>query len=311
MRFRYFGKIRTKATQRPLGGPWVALEKVHGAQLVVGVDRTRGTVRVGKRKDWLAADTAFFGWQLLQTELTEAVRAWADSIGAPQLVAYGELYGGAYPHPDVPAVPGLQAVQTGVWYAPGLEWSPFDLLVCQDDDDDGEFLSYSELAQVVAGSRFLPPPLVGRGPRGDLISLPVSAPTRVPSRHGLPTLADNIAEGLVLRPDRRAAPGARGLLKRKIATFDDARFGEATAWNPGDPGLEGLLDWVGRLVNPARIASARSKVGTEPALVADEVVLDVFVDLEEAFPQALALQTTDGQRTLEAAIRSALPRAAQ
>ena len=38
-------------------------------------------------------------------------------------------------------------------------------------------------------------------------------------------------------------------------------------------------------MNPARVASARSKVGEESAAVADEVVLDVMVDLEAAFPE--------------------------
>ena len=308
MRFRPFGKIRTKATRLPPGGPWVALEKVHGAQLVVGIDRTSGWARVGKRKAWLDDDAAFFGWQLLSTELLAAARGWARTLGVNQLVAYGELYGGAYPHPDVPSVGGLQAVQTGVWYAPGLHWSPFDVLVAEDDDDEGVFLSYSELAELLEGGPFIPPPCVARGPRGDLLALPVAAPTRVPARHSLPTIADNIAEGLVLRPDRRAAPGERGLLKRKIDTFDDARFGEAEAWDPGDVGIDALLTWADRLVNPARLASARSKVGTDLSLVREEVVLDVCVDLEEAFPHAMAMRTEGEQAQLEATMQAAFSR---
>lgn len=308
MRHRPFGKIRTTARTLPPGGPWVALEKVHGAQLVVGVNTVTGKARVGKRKAWLDDDTPFFGWQLLSTELLSAVRGWAQALGAAQLVAYGELYGGAYPHPDVAPVPGLQAVQTGVWYSPALEWSPFDLLLCENDDDEGVFLSFTELEAVVGQGRFAPPPVAGRGPRGDLMALPVASPSRVPARHGLPALDDNIAEGLVLRPDRRAAPGSRGLLKRKIETFDDARFGEAEAWNPGDPGQAGLLAWAERLVNPARVASARSKVGTRQRDIDEEVVLDVLLDLDEAFPGALALRTEAEQGALEDAIRAALAR---
>ena len=39
MRFRTFPKIPTHraAPPRAMGGPWVALEKLHGAQLVVAV----------------------------------------------------------------------------------------------------------------------------------------------------------------------------------------------------------------------------------------------------------------------------------
>lgn len=308
MRFRPFGKIRTKARSLPPGGPWVALEKVHGAQLVVAFDRSTDTVHIGKRKAWLDTDTPFFGWQLIATDLEAAIRAWARDLDAPQLVAYGELYGGAYPHPEVPPLGGLQPVQTGVWYAPGLHWSPFDLLIAQSDDHEGIFLSYSELASRLASTPFRPPPLVARGLRGDLLTLPVAAPTRVPATHGLPRLPDNIAEGLVLRPDRRAAPGARGLLKRKIDTFDDTKFAGAEVWSPGDVGTAALLDWSRRLVNPARLASARSKVGTDRTAVEEEVVLDVMVDLEEAFAEAMARRTEAEQQALEDTVRAAFVR---
>jgi hypothetical protein len=41
-------------------------------------------------------------------------------------------------------------------------------------------------------------------------------------------------------------------------------------------------------VNPARVASARSKVGDgDPVALRDEITLDVLVDLESAFPSAI------------------------
>ena len=39
-------------------------------------------------------------------------------------------------------------------------------------------------------------------------------------------------------------------------------------------------------MDPARLASARSKVGTEGLM--DEIVLDVMIDLADAFPAAMA-----------------------
>ncbi len=91
-------------------GLWVAQEKIHGAQLVIGVEG--GQAFFGKRKAWLADDEPFFGWQLLRGALTEAALAIRAALGEDAFL-YGELFGGAYPHPDVPPVPGLQAVQTG------------------------------------------------------------------------------------------------------------------------------------------------------------------------------------------------------
>ncbi|MEN0067031.1 MAG: RNA ligase, partial [Myxococcota bacterium] len=63
MHFRAFPKLPRSpdAAGATVGGPWVATEKVHGAQLVVAV--ARGTVRFGKRKAWLEDDDGFFGWR--------------------------------------------------------------------------------------------------------------------------------------------------------------------------------------------------------------------------------------------------------
>ena len=68
--------------------------------------------------------------------------------------------------------------------------------------------------------------------------------------------------------------------------MDEARFDESAAYQPGDIGAAALELWAARMVNPARIASVRSKVGTDARQIADEVVLDVMVDLESAFPEA-------------------------
>lgn len=306
MRFLFFGKISTTAHQVLPRGEWVALEKVHGAQLVVGFDQSAQTGYIGKRKEWLRDHDDFFGWQLLAPELINTVGRWAQEIGAQQLIAYGELFGGGYPHPDVSPMPGMSPIQTGVWYHPGLRWSPFDLLICQGDDDDGEFVSYSELCELTDQSPFPPPPLISRGSFGDLLELPINTPTLIPNHFALPAIEDNIAEGVVLRPDRRRSPDAQSLLKRKIATFDDARFGEVTPWDPGALDVSDLKTWAYRLVNQARIGSARSKVGDDRDALVDEVVLDVMIDLEDAFKEAMAWKTDEERSDLEEVVRRAL-----
>ena len=149
-RFRPFLKMSARGVTSGGGGTWVATEKLHGANFVVAAVADRAWF--GKRKAWLADDEPFFGWQLIAAELSAALRAIAAELGAAQVVGYGELFGGGYPHPAVPAVPGLQPVQTGVWYAPDLRWAPFDLLVARDDDDDGELLAFAEVERLAAAA---------------------------------------------------------------------------------------------------------------------------------------------------------------
>jgi Rnl2 family RNA ligase len=304
MRFRLFPKIPTHraAPPRAMGGPWVALEKLHGAQLVVASDG--GAVHVGKRKAWLAPDEPFFGWQLIAGELAAGITALAAAAGARQVVAFGELIGGAYPHSAVAAVPGLSAVQTGIWYTPAITWVPFDVLVAGGDDDDGELLAHHEVEALAATAGVRTPPRLARGTRSELERVDVRFTTHVPAWFGLPALANNLAEGIVLKPDARCAPDARPVIKRKLPEFSDDRFAEAEAWNPGRMTERDLLAWVERMIQPARIASARSKVGTATAAIVDEVALDVSIDLGLAFADAWSRLAPDAQERVVAHARA-------
>lgn len=307
MRHRFYGKIAGPG--EPLGvvpgGPWVALEKIHGAQMLIAVAGEQ--VRFGKRKAWLADDDPFFGWQLVRAQLAELARAAAGRIGAPIVVFYGELFGGGYPHPDVAAAPGLQPVQTGIWYAPELRWAAFDALVARDDDDDGELLAYGELAELSRETGMMVPPLVRSGPRPHVEAAPTRFVTRVPGLLGLPAVADNFAEGLVVRPDARARPGQRPTYKRKIAEFDEQKFQEAEAWDANQrPDLAALCGWAERLTNPARVASAASKWGRhDRETILDEVELDVLIDLAAAFPAVARAPSAADEAALRATIRRA------
>jgi Rnl2 family RNA ligase len=279
------------------GGPWIATEKIHGAQLVIASDGT--TTRVGKRKAWLAGDEPFFGWQLLRPAFEQAARA-ALADGAATVRVYGELYGGHYPHPDVPPVPGASAVQTGVWYAPDVRFAVFDVLDHADPGDDGVYRAYAAAARVAAEAGLDVVPLLARGTRASLDTVPVRFPTTVPA--GLPAIDGNLAEGVVLRPDAALPPRDRTVVKAKIDEFDEQRFGESLPWDPYTriPAAD-LARIAAGLVNGPRVASARSKVG--PGELLDEIVLDVLVDLSEAYPAAVAALDADGQAAIEDAVR--------
>lgn len=305
-----YPKIPARADgSRPApGGQWTATEKIHGAQLVIVTDGA--AVRFGKRKAWLAHDEPFFGWQLLRAELDAAARAIQRAL-APQGIVrlYGEIFGGAYPHPAVPVVPGVSPVQTGIWYAPCVCFALFDVAIEPNPVGVAEFVSQTEMQALGSAHGLLLAPLLGRGPRAELEALPVRFPTRVPALLGLPPIADNMAEGFVLKPDVRENVDGRYVTKWKIPELDEARFDESAPWDPDAPlALDGLRAIAERMVNPARVSSARSKVGTHTAAVCEEVVLDVLVDLEGAYPGAMRDLRADEEETLRAWITETLTR---
>jgi Rnl2 family RNA ligase len=290
-----YPKIPAVSAGAAAGGPWTATEKIHGAQLVIGYEGE--ALHVGKRRAWLADGEAFFGWQLLRPRFALLAEA-ALARGGTSVRVYGELFGGHYPHPDVPPAAGASPVQTGVWYSPDIRFAVFDVL-----RDDTVYLPYADLRAIAGESGVDVVPLLGRGPRPALDALPVRFPTRLPAALGLPDLPDNIAEGLVLRPDPPAGTMDRPIVKRKIEEFDEKRFNDS---RPCDPWqhipIADLRELAHGLVNPPRLASARAKVG--PTDLLDEIVLDVMVDLSEAFPVAIAALTPAEEADLHAYIRA-------
>ncbi|EPX60473.1 RNA editing ligase [Cystobacter fuscus DSM 2262] len=313
MRFRPYAKMPSagEVREQPVpGGTWVALEKIHGAQLVLAVHGAE--VSFGKRKAWLAEEDPFFGWQLLRVQLSAGARSLASKVCEPggTVYLYGELFGGHYPHPEVPVVPGLSPVQTGIWYAPDLRWSPFDILVARSEEDEGVLLAHSEVEELARHEGWVPPPVVRRGTRSEMGGVPTRMQTRIPSLLGLPAIQGNVAEGLVIKSDQRLPWAQRTAFKRKIEEFNEARFDESEAWDPQRRlSLAELTLWAERLINPARIASAVSKWGWgDRNNLLDEVMLDVRVDLELAFPLAYRSLDTVQEEQLEARIRQcALP----
>jgi Rnl2 family RNA ligase len=290
--------------------PWVVTEKIHGSNLCLASDGQQ--VRVGKRKEWLEPGEDFFEQQRATDALHERLRALASALGARTFV-YGELFGGAYPHPDVPPEPGLQPVQTGVYYSPRIEFLAFDLAVL-DASGRRAWLPFEEARQRLQefGIPAVPPRM--RGSYTDAIAYPLGADSMIPALLGLPALpaGSNVAEGVVLSPERpvkvrgRSEP-IRPVLKRKTATFEeDARYHQAKPWTRA-PRVEGALDMLcaeaSELNCEPRLNAAISKVGRVVDEARAREVLELLVqDLLEALDGSLP----ELLRALDPAERQAL-----
>lgn len=288
--------------KRPLAVPgvreWVALEKVHGAHFAVVCDGSG--VRPAKRREVLGDDDldGFFGVSRIWPQLAVAAARFACAVraewGADAVVTvYGELAGGGYPHPDVPAVAGAEPVQTGVWYAPGLHWLPFDAAV---EVPEGPWWLADRAVREAAGAAGLTcVPALGCGPLTTLQDLPSAYPTRLPALLGLPALTGNLAEGYVLKPagawqgTAASGPGARPVAKVKHRAFaEDERYDGSRPYVAPPEGAAGVPSWLlfqaSALLTPARAAGAVSKLGprTPADAVAEEILTDVTEELAEA-----------------------------
>ncbi len=278
---------------------WIVTEKIHGANFCLVTDGA--TIRCAKRKGWLAEDEDFFGHRGLVGRLAGAVLEVCSLVkgiekDAAAVLVYGELFGGGYPHPEVAPVPGVEPVQTGCWYSPGIELCAFDLGVVRAGEEERSYLDQDTAARLCekAGIRFAKP--LFRGGYEEALAFPLGFETTLPALFGLPSLGpSNKAEGVVLKPARGIVvprrPGViRPVVKRKIAEFaEDERFHGAKKWQarpaPAAAALviEGLKQAVSALVNENRLHAAVSKVGPvrpDDAARLAEVLALIEEDLE-------------------------------
>ncbi|MFE9331805.1 RNA ligase family protein [Streptomyces sp. NPDC006925] len=296
---RPYPKISARGGLGVSGGrEWVAVEKVHGAHFAVVCDETG--VHPAKRRELLGDDAldGFFGVSRIWPVLSVAAARFASALhsawgDAAVVTIYGELAGGSYPHPDVPAIAGADPVQTGVWYAPGLQWLPFDASV---ETAEGRcWISDRALRDGAAAAGLICPPALGHGALNKLQELPCAFPTRVPALFELPELADNLAEGYVLKPAGEwpeadsAGAGMRPVVKVKQKSFaEDERFDGARPYLSPPQGAAGVPAWLlahaSALLTPARAAAVVSKLGPRAPVdvVAEEITRDVSEELAEA-----------------------------
>ncbi|MFF4452173.1 RNA ligase family protein [Streptomyces goshikiensis] len=276
------------------GREWVAQEKIHGANFAVVCDGTGP--HPAKRRELLGDGglDEFFGvgriWPALAVAASRCAVLLRERYGAPAtavVTLYGELAGGRYPHPAVPPVPGAEPVQTGVWYSPGLLWLPFDATV--NTATGPCWVADRALRAAAEAAGLHCAPLLAQGTLAQVGRLPVEFPTRLPGLLGLPGLADNRAEGIVVKPAGESWSAAPPMAKLKQPAFaEDERFAGSRPYRAPAGGAAGVPGWLlahaAALLTPARAAAAVSKLGprTPEAEVAAEIARDAADETEEA-----------------------------
>lgn len=219
---------------------WVATEKVHGAHFVF---LTNGRhVQCAKRKSLLSEKDTFFGYKTLYEELSSKVLRLFECIhglkGTPlkQIAVHGELFGGCYPHPDVPQNPNVEAIQTGVYYSPNIEFCAFDICLYFTSSHT-QFLSYPIAIELFQEVDMLYAEPLCIGSFQELIQWPLPFETTWPCKWGLPSIAENVAEGIVIKPFEEIIwegvtnATFRPVIKRKIEHFSEKKkFHGAQKW---------------------------------------------------------------------------------
>lgn len=292
--FTSYEKITSSATRWNLDAlserslskqQWVVTEKIHGANFCLATDEE--VIRCANRKKFLEVGDSFFSYQTLLGSLGEKVKQAFRIIKGKypkinHIFIYGELFGGCYPHPDVPGDSNVKAVQTGVYYSPTINFCAFDIAIeyLPDGKEERIYLDYGEVMEILeAVSIFYAKPLL-IGSYHQALNFPIGFESTIPQQLNLPAIEDNKAEGVVIKPVKSIyidTPKGkiRPILKRKIPEFnEDKRFSQAEKWveetennfseNSSSSQVDklDLLKWEAfNLITENRLQNTISKIG--------------------------------------------------
>ncbi|MDF1662120.1 MAG: RNA ligase family protein, partial [Planctomycetota bacterium] len=305
---------------------WVATEKIHGANFSLSFDGAE--LRCAKRKALLEDGQDFFGFEGVRDKLQETIPSLFKAVQTeiPELssiAVYGELFGGEYPHPEVPKINGVTAIQSGVYYSPDIQFSAFDLAYQTATHRD--YLPFDQAMELFDQFGIFHVETLFEGAFKNAMAFPERFSSTIPARLKLPPLAEkNLAEGLVLRPLESVwietkKGRVRPLIKRKISEFaEDARYNqsEKPVLDPRKQELESyaleLLVWaVKPLLNENRCQAAVSKIGALQAGSKEQarelmafLYEDVIEELEQQRKDALESLSKDDRELFEDYLRS-------
>jgi len=293
--------IQLIKTEGKEAGQWVVTEKIHGGQLALYYDGSE--FKASTRTAFLTPGMDFFNYEKVVAanadKVKEIYRILASERGDISLViVYGELFGGDYPHPDVPKVKNAKRLQKGVFYHPDNLFYAFDIRV------NGRFLTVDEANRLFeAAGMFYAKPIL-RGTFEECLNHPNKFPSKISEWLGLPPLQDNIAEGIVIKPvnPEFLQIGERVILKSKNEKFEERKSIKkrpkkqgAEITGSGEQLLEELLS----LVTENRLQNVLSKQGEMPYPLPEDYFGRVMKALNDDIWEEFNKDSQEEYETLE------------
>lgn len=199
------------------GLEYVVQEKVHGANFSFWMNEVK--TECAKRSGFVKEGEGFFNFEDVKKKYYKQMRDLFESFqreGASLVTVYGELFGGEYPHPDVPKN-HQKCIQKEVYYSPEQDFIAFDLKL------DGVLMSVDFANKVFEKFGIPYCKTLFRGSLEDCLKYNNKYITTIPEQLGLPPIEDNICEGNVIRPVEpiRMWSGERLILKNKNEVFSE------------------------------------------------------------------------------------------
>ena len=193
---------------------YLVQEKVHGANLSFITDGQQ--ILSAKRTELILDNEDFYNFKLVLEKYRVRIFAlYVDLVNqfqANTVTIFGEIFGGGYPHPDIPKDDKAKLVQRGIYYCPSNEFYAFDIMI-----NNEQYLDAETANQLFEKHKFIYAKTLFSGSLSDCLAYPNAFKTIIPGEYNLPELDGNTCEGVVIRP---AQPlfmrnGSRVIIKNK------------------------------------------------------------------------------------------------
>lgn len=193
---------------------YVVQEKVHGANLSFITDGKN--ILTAKRTELILDSEEFFNSKLVLANYKDKIlnlhKAISADLDTKTVTIFGEIFGGGYPHPNIPKDDTAKLVQRGIYYCPQNDFYAFDILIDNDKYLDVETANtYFDKLGFVYAKTLLKDNLK------NCLAYSNTFKTTIPTEYKLPELDGNICEGVVVRPTQATffRNGSRVIIKNK------------------------------------------------------------------------------------------------
>ena len=275
---------------------FVVQEKIHGSNFSFWTDGK--VVKCAKRSAFIKDDESFFGYEALLDTYEKHILYLFEELRTDkylnedltELAIFGEIYGGTYPHPDVPRQ-NVSKVQGGVYYSPDVNFIAFDIKA------NGVYVDFKKFKTVCMVGKIPYLDAIASGTFEECLAVANEYPSTLPAMHGLPEIDGNGCEGNVIRPVNTLyfGNGKRVILKNKNEAFSEKKQGKKEPKVQVDvpKEIQDIQLEAVQYINDNRLRNVISKVGEVTQKDFGKLLgllsKDVMDDLAKDFPKVLEL----------------------
>ena len=300
----FINKIREASAGLPIS--WFVTEKIHGCNAQISYDGKE--VKYGKRTSYIENEN-FYNIKEVLGQYKDKLIMYYNHLAVlglelDKVIFFGELFGGSYPHPDVPRNKKCSPIQKGVYYTPNHEFKLFDICLTFKD---GEYKYLSGYDFIKICEIFSLPHVPVLDANIDLekaLAFKNDGESKVYSEYGLPQIQDNIMEGIVIRgwdtdlwlPNKQTegllqseialSKGSRAIIKSKNDRFKEVshqKKRETPKSQSLPENIQMIIDKLEAYITPQRVNNIISHFGEVTVKDLGNVLKEMNIDVLNEF----------------------------